>query len=58
VIRDAVAADADPYVLMGVLVEAAVNTLATKIPAICQDDTAAALSRLLTDRLEQYRLLR
>lgn len=43
---------------MGVLVEAAVFTLATRIPAICKDDTAAELSQLLTDRLEQYRLLR
>ena len=57
-IRDTVAAVADPYVLMGVLVEAAVYTLATQIPAVHQDDISAELSQLLTDRLEQYRLLR
>jgi hypothetical protein len=58
VIRDTVANDADPCVLMGTLVEAAVYTLATRIAAVSQDDTAAALSQLLTDRLEYYRLPR
>jgi hypothetical protein len=43
---------------MGALVEAAVHTLATQIPLILQDDAAAVISRLLTDRLEHYRLLR
>ena len=50
--------DADPCTLMGALVEAAVYTLATRIPVICQDDTAAALSQLVAERLEHYRLLR
>lgn len=58
VIRDTVAAAADPYVLMGVFVEAAVYTLATQIPAIHQDDISAELSQLLTDRLEHHRLHR
>jgi len=58
VISNVVAGVTDPYTLMGVLVEAAVHTLATRIPAIRQDDTAAALSQVLTDRLEHYRLLR
>jgi hypothetical protein len=57
-IRETVVADVDPCVLMGTLVEAAVYTLATRIAAVHQGDTAAALSQLLTDRLEQYRLLR
>ncbi len=57
-IRETAAGDADPYVLMGALVEAAVHTLATQIPLILQDDAAAVISRLLTDRLEHYRLLR
>jgi hypothetical protein len=57
-IRDAAATDADPCVLMGTLVEAAVYTLATRVPAIHQDVISAELSQLLTDRLEQYRLLR
>jgi hypothetical protein len=52
-IRDTVAGDADPYILMGALVEGAVHTLATRVPAVRQDDTAAALSQLLVDRLEQ-----
>jgi hypothetical protein len=53
-----VAGEADPYVLMGVLVEGAVHTLATRVPAVRQDDMAAALSQLLADRLEQRGLLR
>jgi hypothetical protein len=55
-IRDTVAAVADPYVLMGALVEAAVYT--TQIPAVHQDELSVELSQLLTDRLEQYRSLR
>ena len=57
-IRETAAGDADPYVLMGTLLEAAVHTLATRIPVILQDDIAAVISRLLADRLEHYRLLR
>jgi hypothetical protein len=58
VIRETLAGDADPCTLMGALVEAAVYTLATRIPAIHQDDTEAALSQLVAERLEHYRLLR
>ncbi len=58
VIRESLAGVADPCTLMGALVEAAVYTLATRIPVICQDDTAAALSHLVAERLEHYRLLR
>jgi hypothetical protein len=58
VIRETAAGNADPYTLMGVLVEAAVHTLATRIPVVHQDDIAAVISQLLTDRLEHYRLLR
>ena len=53
-----VAGEADPYVLMGVLVEGAVHTLATRVPAVRQDGTAAALAQLLADRLKECRLLR
>ena len=58
VIRETAAGGADPYTLMGALVEAVVHTLATRIPVALQDDTAAVISQLLTDRLEHYRLLR
>ena len=58
VIRETVAGDADPYALMGALVEAAIYTLATQIPANRQGDTAVGLSQLVTDRLEHARLLR
>jgi hypothetical protein len=57
-IRATVAGDADPYVLIGALVEGAVYTLSTRVPAVRQDDTAAALSQLLADRLEHYGLPR
>ena len=43
---------ADPYLLIGVLVEGAVHTLFKHIPADRQTDTAEALAKLLTDRLK------
>ena len=55
---DTVAVDSDPYVVMYRLVEAAVYTLTTRVPADRQDDTAAALWQLLADRLEQRGSLR
>ena len=42
---------ADPYLLIGAVVEGAVHTLAKHIPAERQSDTAAAMVRLLLDRL-------
>jgi hypothetical protein len=57
VIRDTVSGDADPYALMGAFVEAAVHTLAARIPADRQNDAAAVLSQLLTERLERRGLL-
>jgi len=57
IIRIIAEGDADPYLVMGVLVEGAVHTLATRIPAVRLDDTAAALSQLLEDRLKEAGLL-
>jgi hypothetical protein len=38
--------------------EGAVRTLVTRTPAVRQNDTAAALARLLTDKLKEWGLLR
>lgn len=43
---------ADPYLLIGVLMEGAVNTLVKHVPADRQTDTAEALAKLLTDRMK------
>ena len=50
-IRSVTEGNADPYVVMGVLVEGAVHTLETRIPTERREDTAAALLRLVVDRL-------
>jgi len=57
IIKNVAQSDADPYLVMGVLVEGAVHTLATRIPSVRQADTAAALSQLLEDRLKEAGLL-
>ena len=43
---------ADPYLLIGVLMEGAVNTLVKQVPAERRIDTARALTKILTDRLK------
>lgn len=48
---------ADPYLMMGVLMEGAVHILATWIPEERQGDTAAAVLHLLADRLRTNGLL-
>jgi len=50
--------DADPYLIMGVLVEGAVHTLQGRIPDERREDTASAVLQLLTDRLRDTELLR
>jgi hypothetical protein len=42
---------ADPYAVLGVLIEGAVQTVVEQIPAEHQQETAATLVRLLTERL-------
>jgi hypothetical protein len=42
---------ADPYAVLGVLIEGAVQTIVQQIPAEQQAETAATLVRLLKDRL-------
>jgi hypothetical protein len=56
-IRTVVAGDADPYLIIGVLVEGAVHTLAAHIPVERQQDTAGALLQLMGDRLAHAGLL-
>ena len=48
------ASDADPYEVLGVLVEGVAHTLAQHIPPERQADTAAELAQLLTDRLKAH----
>lgn len=43
---------ADPYAVLGVLVEGAVQTIVQQIPAEQQGETAATLVRLLKERLQ------
>jgi hypothetical protein len=44
--------DADPYLVMGVLVEGAIHTLGSRIPIERQWNTGAALLNLMVDRLQ------
>lgn len=48
--------DADPYVIMGVLVEGAVQTVVRHIPTEQQEDAVAALLELLGERLQAHGL--
>jgi hypothetical protein len=45
---------ADPYEVLGVLVEGAVQTIVQQIPAQQQTEAAAELVRLLRDRLNAH----
>jgi hypothetical protein len=51
-IRATVASNADPYLVIGILLEGAVHTVCSRIPHMRRQDTANALLRLLKDRLE------
>jgi hypothetical protein len=46
----------DPHVVLGILVEGAVQTLIRQIPAERQPETAATLIELLKERLEAHGL--
>jgi hypothetical protein len=48
------ASDADPYLVLGVLIEGAAHTLAASIPLEGQADTVAALVQLWRDRLRVH----
>ncbi len=43
---------ADPYAVLGVLIEGAVQTIVQQIPAEQQAETAETLVRLLKERLQ------
>ncbi len=45
---------ADPYAVLGVLVEGAVQTILQQIPAEQQQETSATLIRLLAERLQAH----
>ena len=44
----------DPYAVLGVLIEGAVQTIAQRIPAEQQMETAATLVQLLEERLKAH----
>jgi hypothetical protein len=50
------ASEADPYTVLGVLVEGAALTVAQHIPTERQADTAATLLQLLQERLKAHGL--
>jgi len=50
--------DADPYLVMGALIEGTVHVLIDRIPAECQNDAASAILKLLADRLHNAGLMR
>jgi hypothetical protein len=54
-IRALIASEVDPYLLMGVLLEGVVQTLATRIPASRQDDALLASLLILLNRLRTAR---
>ena len=47
---------ADPYAVMGVLIEGAAHTVAHHIPTERQADTATTLVQLLEERLKAHRI--
>jgi hypothetical protein len=58
VIRLVTADGADPYMILGILIEGAVHTVASHIPAERQAETAEQLAQLLAERLQARGLLR
>jgi hypothetical protein len=56
-IRTVAGGNADPYLVMGVLIEGAVYLLDTRIPDERRADTAVALLRLVADRLRSTGIL-
>lgn len=51
-IKVATVSAADPYLLIGVLIEGAVHILSNRLPRECLTDTALAMQKLLADRLQ------
>ncbi len=52
-IRSLSASEVDPYLLMGVLLEGMVHTMANRIPADRQPDTVLATLTMLQQRMKQ-----
>lgn len=56
VIRMITADGSDPYLVLGVLVEGAVHTIARHVPAERHAETVAELKQLLAERLKAHGL--
>jgi hypothetical protein len=54
VIRLTVKTDADPYLILGVLVEGVAHTLATRIPDERRGEIGREVSKLLAERLRAH----
>jgi hypothetical protein len=54
VIRLAVESDADPYPILGVLVEGIAHTVTARVPPERQTEAAGDIEQLLTDRLAAH----
>jgi hypothetical protein len=54
VIRLIVKTDADPYLILGVLVEGAAHTLATRIPEERRHEIGKEVSNLLAERFKAH----
>lgn len=54
VIRLTVKSDADPYLILGVLVEGVAHTLTTRIPDERRVEIAEEVSKLLAERLKAH----
>jgi len=54
VIRLTVRADADPYLILGVLVEGVAHTLATRVPDERRGEIGSEVSKLLVERLKAH----
>ena len=54
VIRLTVKTDADPYLILGVLVEGVAHTLATRIPDERRGEIGGEVSKLLVERLKAH----
>jgi hypothetical protein len=56
VIRLTVMTDADPYLILGVLVEGVAHTVATRIPDEGGGEIGREVSNLLVERLKAHRI--
>ena len=57
-VRSTAASNADPYLVIGSLLEGTVQTICTRIPSQRMNETAEAVMQLLKDRLQAHGITR